>query len=89
MQIPKDMLVSRARTFGEDAVWLTQNLDEGLRLRKTYAGKYIAVSNKNVVAGETNVRRLLLELKKKKYQPDEIGSMVIEYVSRTKTNLII
>jgi len=88
VQVPKEELMDRARAFNADAHWFAENLDKGENLRSTYAERYVAVHNERAVDSDKDLRKLLLRLKDC-YSANEIGSFFVEYVTRTKINLII
>lgn len=88
VQVPKEELVNRARSFNEDAVWFEENLDAGENLRRKYPESYIAIREKRVVDSDKDIRKLLTRLSRK-YGSNEIGAIFIEYVTKTKIALII
>jgi hypothetical protein len=88
VQVPKEELVRRTRGFMSDAAWFENNLDSGKNLRDKYSEHYVAVRNNEVVDSDKSLRRLLNRLESK-YSSDEIGATFIEYLTRTKIDLII
>ena len=88
LQVPKDQLIGRAKTFSADALWFEKNLDTGQNVRVKYAERFVAVYNGRVIDSDKDLRKLLSRLSRK-YPADEVGSFFIEYVTRTKTDLII
>jgi hypothetical protein len=88
VQVPKEQLISRAKAFNADALWFEENLDAGQNVRVKYAERFVAVYNGQVIDSDRDLRRLLSRLSRK-YSADEVGSFFIEYVTRSKTDLII
>jgi hypothetical protein len=88
VQVPKEELVSRAKVFNADAIWLAENLDEGRKLRRDYEDQYVAVHNEKVLDSDKDLRKLVSRLKRN-YSSDDIGHFCIQYVPKTKIDLII
>ena len=88
VQVPKEELMGRAKTLNADAVWLAENIDYGLNLRKTYSDQYVAVDDKRVIDADKDLRRLVSRLKQK-HPLERVGSFYITYITKTKIDLII
>lgn len=83
--VDKRDLVSRAKALDADAVWFTENIEE---LRKKYAERYVAVHNETVIDAHRDLRKLLSRLKQA-YPAHEVGNIFIQYVTKSKIDLII
>lgn len=69
--------------FDKNMKWFQHNYE---KLRKSYAGEYVAVNNEEVVMHNKDVRILIARLRK---QYKNIGAFVIEFVSKKKYELIL
>ena len=83
--VAKEQLVSRAKIYNDDALWFSENIDS---LRERYAERYVAVHKKELVDSDRGLRKLLSRLKEK-YPSEEVGHIFIQYVTKTKIDLII
>jgi len=71
------------REFVSDMDWIDAKLDQ---LRKEYPNKYIAVSNRRIVASDSNLQSLLQKLKGKNLNPGEIP---VEFIAKDPPRLIL
>jgi len=85
IEVPREELISRAKTYNADALWFSENVDE---LRSVYSDRYVAIHNRTVVDSDKDLRKLLSRLKQK-HSTEEVGSFHIQYVTKTKIDLII
>lgn len=71
------------RRFETNMKWFQDNYK---KLKKEYAGEYVAVDCGKVVMHDKNARTLIKALKEKH---EDVRPMVIEYVSKQRMELIL
>lgn len=71
------------KKFDRNVRWFQENYKE---LKKKYPGEYVAVYNEQVIMHDTDVKAIIDELKKRF---EDIGTIVIEYISDEKYELIL
>ncbi|KAA0002567.1 MAG: hypothetical protein FE044_02775 [Thermoplasmata archaeon] len=77
--------LSLLKKFEEDTSWMAKNYKE---LQEKYAGKFIAILNKEIVGVNENVEDLIEDLKKK-LTDDELSRTIIEYIPPKNLVLIL
>jgi len=81
----EERLTEIARTHDESFQWFHENLEE---LREKYAGNFIAVYHKNVIAKNPDKAKLFRTLRKN-YSKKEIEEIFIDYINPKGYFLII
>ena len=71
------------QAFERNTKWFQENYE---KLRKQFAGEYVAVNEGKVVSHDKDARVLIKELRK---QYGDIGAFVVEFVSKSKMELIL
>ena len=77
--------LSLLKKFEEDTSWMAKNYKE---LQEKYAGKFIAILDKEIVGVNENVEDLIEDLKKK-LTDDELSRTIIEYIPPKNLVLIL
>jgi len=73
------------KEFEEDSHWMAKHFRE---LQEKYAGKFVAVINKEIVGVDENVENLINSLKNK-LSDDELSRTIIEYIPPKNLILIL
>ncbi|KAA0007783.1 MAG: hypothetical protein FE036_03090 [Thermoplasmata archaeon] len=73
------------KKFDEDTTWMAKNYKE---LQEKYAGKFIAIINKEIVGVDENAENLINNLKKK-LSDEELSRTIIEYIPPKNLILIL
>lgn len=75
--------LKKLRRFDKDLLWFQENYET---LKEQYKGEYVAVKNKRIIDHNPDLTTLLDRLKEKDEDP---SSLVIEFISEKKVQLIL
>ncbi len=75
-------ILGELKSFGEDSRWLRENKDD---LRKEYKNQFVAVKDKDVIAADADLKKLVEKLRK---DGIDTSSIVIEFISEKPIRVI-
>jgi hypothetical protein len=83
-KMSEEMILEGLRNFQADSIWFDQQYEE---LKRKYKDEWVAVFHKQVIDHDKKLNALLQRLRKSYFQ--DVGDMVIEFVSPEEVNLIL
>jgi len=80
----EEVILEKLRSFQADDIWFNQHYE---KLKEQYKEKWVAVFHKQVIDHGKNLDTLLRRLRKN--YPQEVGDMVVEFVTLKEAILIV